>query len=174
MTDCRGWHNNLPWAYTATFESGSSLPRHLPLSPTPPLFSCTCVSDTIGGWLAAKLASASWVQIGGKKTMYGKLSWTLHRGSEGAQRRYWEITTYFHFPWSPRLATCPSTCPVTFQVPDDTDNWRTEGSAVLCPSNVTRWQSRWQHSPPTFPESGAFKCSSKNSFLSPTELDMNS
>lgn len=60
--------DNLPWACRATFESDSSLSRHLPLSPTPPLLSSTWAPLSYQR-LAAKLASAAWLPgyRGGKK-----------------------------------------------------------------------------------------------------------
>ena len=97
-----------------------------------------------------------------QKPAQGKLSWTLQRGSEGAQRRYSKAATYFHLHWIPKVG-CPSRLPPPghFPSPDDTDKRSTDGSAVLCPSNVTWWQSRWQHPPPTFPGNGAFTCCSQ-------------
>lgn len=53
-----------------------------------------------------------------QKPAQGKLSWTLQRGSEGAQRRYSKAATYFHLHWIPKVG-CPSRLPrpATFQVP---------------------------------------------------------
>lgn len=54
---CAWISDYLPWACRATFESDSSLSRHLPLSPSPLLFCYTYVPESTSGCLA-KLAPA--------------------------------------------------------------------------------------------------------------------
>lgn len=122
-------------------------------------------------WSAAKLASAAGGVQNQKtnKTVLGKLSWTLQHGPQRAQRRYQETVTCFHLHWTPEPRSL-SPPPGHFPSPNDTDNRSfSDGSAVLCPSNVTWWQSRWKHSPPTFPGNAAFKCCSRTAKMNTTD-----
>lgn len=114
-TACR-MSGNLPWACRATFESDSSLSRHLPLSPTPPLLSSTWAPLSYQR-LAAKLASAAWLPgyRNVLNTTFGGVSTTSQRGSRRVRGRHSKAMTYFHLPknaevWQlslPRPATSP-------------------------------------------------------------------
>lgn len=159
--------DNLPWACRATFESDSSLSRHLPLSPTPPLLSSTWAPLSYQR-LAAKLASAAWLPgyRGEYKnvlnTTFGGVSTTSQRGSRRIQGRHSKAMTYFHLSRMPRSGSSAS--PVR-PLPLSRRHRRAARWRLCCSLPRTWWQSRWQQSPPTFPGSDAFKCCSPKTEL---------
>lgn len=136
---------NLPWVCTATFESDSSFSRHLPLSPTPPLLCRTCEAGTISGGLA-KLASAGRFQDG-KMFLTQPTTSCLQCCSavleEWSRKQRFMSIFYSTTPWRPTTSQVPAT--QAHRRPTD----------VLFSARHW-WQSRWQHSPPTFPGSVAF------------------